>query len=192
MQPVSERHVFRQKFLSAFIEDYVSDEHFTAEKRERIWLLQIAEMTDVTLGLEAIILAVCTARIGYRDNNANLTHRSLILYNTSIRELQRAIDHPTLRRQEQTLATCIAFTLYEFSSGTTPREQEFLSHYHGTMELLRLGGPLRSGSGLRYSVLRTLRVQSVGSLVSESLVWSSTANKVVRYILASSKGDAAS
>ncbi len=108
------------------------------------------------------MLATCMARIGTRNCNEDLKHNSLCMYHKSLQELQKAINHPTLRCQEQTLATCIAMTMYEFAGGPAQRTYEYVTHYNGTMELLRLRGPKANGVGLGYPVFRALRMHSVG------------------------------
>ncbi|KAH8901316.1 hypothetical protein GQ53DRAFT_835169 [Thozetella sp. PMI_491] len=158
---ITPRHAFRQQLISAFLDDYMPAEHTTAAYRGRFWLVDVARTAHLTPHLEATVLAVCTARLGFRDGNNSLVQNSLVLYGNGLAQLQKAIDHPALRLQEQTLATCVAFTMYEFSKSTEPSRGEFAAHYNGTTQLMQLRGPTLHASGLGYAILRALRVQSM-------------------------------
>ncbi|KAH8884133.1 hypothetical protein GQ53DRAFT_405389 [Thozetella sp. PMI_491] len=162
LSPVSARNALRQQLVSLYLGEQLPDEIIAASNGDRNWLLQVPWIETLTPSLEAAIFATCGARLGQKGGgNADLSYRSLAFYNTSLRELQKAINHPTLQYQDQTLATCLALTMYEYAECPGKVPGGYLSHYQGSMELLRHRGPEAHATGLGHSVLRAIRMHAV-------------------------------
>ncbi|KAH8901651.1 hypothetical protein GQ53DRAFT_708006 [Thozetella sp. PMI_491] len=160
-KPVSARHGFRQQLLSLYLGQHLPDEIATRSNQDRNWLLRVPDLESLTPALETAVLASCAARLGRQDGNADLLHKSIVLYDISLRELRMAIMHPALRHKDQTLAACLALTMYEFTEGATNGTAGYLAHYKGAMELLRYRGPQSHASGFAHSVLGALRMHSI-------------------------------
>ncbi|KAH8901329.1 hypothetical protein GQ53DRAFT_800818 [Thozetella sp. PMI_491] len=161
LQPISPRYAFRQQLVSEYVEHQLPEELTAGTDRDQHWLLKIMDIANLNSALESVLLACCISRLGKRNDREDLRVQGLTLYQKSLHELQKAIDHPGLRMQEQTLTTCIALTNHEVLR-QPPQEGylDFFNHYNGTMELLKRRGPVMSRSGLGFPVFRALRLMS--------------------------------
>lgn len=162
---VSPRHAFRQQVLSVYLNSFLPNEILARGRsdatKNRHWLFYVPDMADLSPALETSVLAVCTARLGLSAGDPRLLHQSLIQYNNSLLPLQRDLCHPALRCHDQTLAACMALTMFEFSECRDGMVQGYLSHLAGALELLRFRGPELHRSGLAHGIFRTIRLHTV-------------------------------
>ena len=170
--PMSGRHAFRQQLLGAYLCHHLPADVINhcgrPGTKERNWLLQVPDISDLAPALESAVLASCAATLGRLDRHKSLANESLTQYNKSIRELQRALLHPAIRYQDQTLAAGLALTMYEYTECPNGGVQGYLSHYAGTMELLQRRGPLAHATGLGHSVFRAMRMHTVRTMLAQS------------------------
>ena len=106
-------------------------------------------------------MAFCTARISQRHGDAALERQSLSLYTKGLRALQRAIDSPASRPDEQNIAACMALIMYEFGACPGGGVAVYMQHYKGAMRLMEMRGPEAHSKGLALGVLQILRVHTV-------------------------------
>jgi len=162
---ISGRHAFRQQLLGIYLFYYLPADVLNHNSRpgtkERNWLLHVPDISNLAPALESAVLASCAATLGRMERHKSLAQESLAQYSKSIHELQRALLHPALRYQDQTLAACLALTMYEYTECPDGRVHGYLSHYAGTMELLQLRGPAAHATGLGHSVFRAMRMHTV-------------------------------
>ncbi|KAH8885990.1 hypothetical protein GQ53DRAFT_845123 [Thozetella sp. PMI_491] len=156
------RNALRRQLLDLYLIEYLPDE-IIASNKDHNWLLQISSIETLTPALEAAMFAICGAQLGQKKSggSVDISYRSLAFYNTGLRELQKAINHPFLLYHDQTLAACLAMTMYEFSECPGKVLGGYLSHYQGLMELLKQRGAEAHTTGLGHSVLREIRVHTV-------------------------------
>jgi len=162
---VSGRHAYRQQLLGRYLWHYLPAEVVEHGGRlgaqQRNWLLQIPGLPDLSPALEAAVLASCAAKLGRLDRHRDLERESVTQYNKSLAELQKALRHPALRCQDQTLTACLALLMFEFTECPQRQVGGYLCHYRGAMELLQRRGPWAHATGLGHSVFRALRMHSV-------------------------------
>src|SRR6185436_19537115 len=112
-------HVYRQRLLGQYLLHYLPGEVTEVGRqlssKQRNWLLQIPDMPNLSPALEAAVLASCAAKLGRLNRHQGLEQESVVQYNKSLTELQKALRHPALRYQDQTLTACLALTMYEFT-----------------------------------------------------------------------------
>jgi hypothetical protein len=133
---------YKQQLLNLFISCHIPFHMINGSRavRGRIWILQLPERPTLTVASETSILAVCIARIGRLNTDQVLRQEGLKLYTRGLCELQRALWNPKFMYREETLAACMALTMYELhecpskSGGAYVR----LTHNHGAMKLLQL------------------------------------------------------
>ncbi|KAH7144321.1 hypothetical protein B0J13DRAFT_42182 [Dactylonectria estremocensis] len=160
---MSPHNAFRDQLLHLFINgQYPSDviSHALVGPHRK-WLLRLGSLPSLSPALEYTILAVCTAWLGRRDKHVDLERKSLTLYTTGLRKLQRAIDSPTTQHDEQTLTACMALCMYEFTNCPGRTIEAYINHYHGAMELLRLRGAKAHSQGLSHGVFQALRMHAI-------------------------------
>lgn len=162
---ITPQHAFRDQLLHVFLQTHLPVD-FTLKCGQTItsrrnFLLQLPDIPNVSPAMEYALLAVCTARIGRMDGSMELVHRSLSLYTESLRELQRAVLDPATRYDDQTLATCMILSMYEFTECPSRAVHGYNTHFVGAMNLLRLRGPNAHVSGLAHAIFFAIRVHSV-------------------------------
>jgi len=162
---ISGRHAYRQQLLGRYLCHYLPAEVVEhggrPNTKQRNWLLYIPDLPDMSPALEAAVLASCAAKLGHMDRHRGLERESVSQYNKSLAELQKALRHPALRFQDQTLTACLALLMFEFSECPGGQVGGYLSHYWGAMELMHRRGAWAHASGLSNSVFRSLRLHSV-------------------------------
>jgi hypothetical protein len=168
---VHPRHALRDQLLAFFLNDESPSEMMGRVRpgEYRSWLFQLPNISYITPALENAILAVCTAKLGRRVGDVALAHEGLSLYTRGLRELQRAVDTPHLRNDEQNIAACLALVMYEFAECPGRAVDGYLNHYHGAMRMLQLRGAEAHSEGLAHAVFQTMRMHSVSCKISTPL-----------------------
>jgi len=158
------RHAFRNQLLSFFLGAFLPldiNPRIRQPIRNKIFLLHLAELNDLSPALENAVLAVCTSRLGQLNGQEHLCHASLSLYTDSLRELRRAVLDPKTRCDDHTLAACAILTMYEFAECPGKVIHGYFAHVSGAMRLMRLRGADAFKDGLRHGIFFTLRMQAV-------------------------------
>lgn len=161
---ISPLNAFKQGLFSLFVENgFPADNNsFQLPFCERSdWMVRVINLPTLTPALDNALLAVCTARLGRHVGRTDLVHQSLQLYTKGLSELSREAFGSTTQGDEQRLACCLAFLMYEITEcpGGTPEGYE--AHYRGTMQLLHAGGAGAHTSGLAHSVFQSIRMHAV-------------------------------
>lgn len=132
----------------------------TKTMRSRNWLLNLSDTSlDGAPALESAMTALCMARVGRRSNNMTLVQHSLRLYTKGLRQLQDAIHDPATQLADQTLAACMAFSMYEVSECPSRHLNGYYSHHTGGLALLKMRGPDAHITPLGHSLFVFMRVQ---------------------------------
>jgi hypothetical protein len=136
----------------------------------RNWLLQLQEVVVQSPALEASITAFFTAQVGRKNNSLDLVRRSRSMYVNGLQQFQKALKNPKTRLSDETLAACMALSLYELTECPSGTQNAYMTHQKGAMVLLQLRGPDACASPLGQSLFLSLRIQTV-SPFSPQIVW---------------------
>jgi hypothetical protein len=163
---VSARNTTRDQFLANFINRQLPSCILTGHLNDhRKWLLRLPDIVSLTPAMEYAILALSTATL---EQDGELGHgrgQSLKLYTRGLYELQRAIDDPKMRLDDQTLVACVLLGMFEFSECPGKTVSAYMRHYQGAMALLQLRGPEQHIGGLAHDVFQVLRMHTVSRLM---------------------------
>jgi hypothetical protein len=167
---ISVRNVNRDQFLARFIDRQLPSCILTSGhlNDHRKWLLRLPDMPSLTPAMEHAILALSTAALEKDGGLGNRQGQSLKLYTRGLYELQRAIDDPKLRLDDQTLVACVLLGMFEFSECPGRTVSAYMRHYQGAMALLKLRGPGQHIGGLAHDVFQVLRMHTVSSTMYPS------------------------
>ncbi|KAF5537504.1 hypothetical protein FNAPI_11393 [Fusarium napiforme] len=110
--------------------------------------------------MEYAILALGTAALEQDSDFGHGRGQSLKLYTRGLYELQRAIDDPKTRLDDQTLAACVLLGMFEFSECPGRTVSAYMRHYQGAMALLQIRGPEQHIGGLAHDVFQVLRMHT--------------------------------
>ncbi|KAF5687103.1 C6 zinc finger domain-containing protein [Fusarium circinatum] len=159
-QAVSARNVARDQFLANFIDRQfpsciLASGHLNDHRK---WLLRLPDIASLTPAMEYAILSLSTATL---EGDGALDSQSLKLYTRGLYELQKAIDDPKTRLDDQTLAACVLLGTFEFAECPGRSVSAYMRHYQGAMALLQLRGPEQHIGGLAHDVFQVLRMHTV-------------------------------
>ena len=163
---ISSRHAVRQQILDRFLHGFMPQSALwtghRAAVKERNWLLHIQDVTDPSPALESSLLALCVARIGRQQGDDALRRQALTHYTEGLRLLNDALRKPATRKEDNTVAACLALMTYELTECPAMLTQGYVAHFQGAVDLMRLRGPEAHVSGLGRSMFHLLRIQCVG------------------------------
>lgn len=91
----------------------------------------------------------------------DLVQTSHKYYTQGLRQLQRALHDPLLMREDETLAACMALSLYEALECPTAGSEGYFSHCHGLLALVQARGVHAHASGVGHQLFLGLRVPGV-------------------------------
>ncbi|KAF4338221.1 C6 zinc finger domain protein [Fusarium beomiforme] len=144
---ISTRNTIRDQFLALFIDRQIPSCILTQGQLgdHRKWLLRLPSVSPLSPALEDAILALSTASLEKNGDLDGRSGQSLKLYTRALYELQRAINNPQKRLDDQTLAACVLLGMFEFSEcpGRTLR------------------GPGQHIGGLGHDIFQVLRMHTV-------------------------------
>ncbi|KAF5592306.1 uncharacterized protein FSUBG_10199 [Fusarium subglutinans] len=123
----------------------------------RKWLLRLPDIASLTPAMEYAILSLSTAAL---EGDGSSGGQSLKLYTRGLYELQKAIDDPKMRLDDQTLAACVFLGMFEFAECPGRSVSAYMRHYQGAMALLQLRGPEQHIGGLAHDVFQVLRMHT--------------------------------
>ncbi|KAI0125250.1 hypothetical protein BJ170DRAFT_496560 [Xylariales sp. AK1849] len=159
---ISSGSAYRDRLFGSFLDCQLPvSRHSRIAFSERSWIQDVLNLAFRSPSLEHAILAICAARLGRSNSHADLVHKSLSFYTTSVRELGRALQVPAMLTDEQNFIAAYALLLYEIWECPGRTVHGYLSHYNGVMELLRLRGPGAHKSGLAHGLFRVVRLHAV-------------------------------
>ncbi|KAF5617283.1 uncharacterized protein FTJAE_12705 [Fusarium tjaetaba] len=169
-QAISARNTTRDQFLANFIDRQLPSCILTSGhlNDHRRWLLRLPDIASLTPATEYAILALSTAVL---EQDGELGHgrgQGLKLYTRGLYELQRAIDDPKSRLDDQTMAACVLLGMFEFSECPGKTVSAYMRHYQGAMALLQLRGPEQHIGGLAHDVFQVLRMHTAFQALSQN------------------------
>lgn len=150
----------RGQLLEVYLDHHLSKIRL-GPMQQRIWLLNLPSLPQMTAALEVSIMALCFAKLGELHGDQNMTHESLKLYRRGLHQLQLALWDPDLMFHDQTLAACCALSMYEMSQCPNASKDGYLSHVTGCGKLIQLRGPEAHTEGLAHSLFVHFRIQGV-------------------------------
>ncbi|KAL1899557.1 hypothetical protein Sste5346_002959 [Sporothrix stenoceras] len=163
---VSTEAAWREQLFPMFLSFHLPTELISGCKtttktlRSRNWLLNLSDTSlDNAPALESGMTALCMARVGRRSNNMALVQHSLRLYTKGLHQLQDAIHDPATQLADQTLAACMAFSMYEVAECPSRHLNGYYSHHTGGLALLKMRGPDAHITPLGHSLFVFMRLQ---------------------------------
>lgn len=167
---ITPRYALRDQLLASFLGIYlpvgILDRRARPPDRAKQFFLQLSDVPDISPALEAATLAVCMAKLGRHNGQKDLCYGSLQHYTKSLHCLQRAIQCPKSRWQDQTLGACLMLSMYEFTESPGECVRGCMVHLDGALRLLRLRGPAAHATGLAHSTFCALRSYAVSRTIS--------------------------
>jgi len=159
---VSPHFAYRQQLLNLFISSHFPSHLINGSPgSEKNWHLLLLEMPTMTRALETSILAVCLSRLGRMKDDQDILIESLRLYTLGLSDLQRALWDAKLMYVEETLAACMALTMYAVLECPGKSGRGYVSHQHGAWRLLQLRGAKAHTSGLGHLIFCAIRTHAV-------------------------------
>lgn len=87
----------------------------------------------------------------------DLVKTSHTYYTQALRQLQRALHDPLLMRDDETLASCMALSLYEALECPTAGSEGYFKYCHGLLALVQARGVHAHASGAGHQLSLGLR-----------------------------------
>ncbi|CAK7236075.1 hypothetical protein SBRCBS47491_009512 [Sporothrix bragantina] len=166
VQHVSTEAAWRDQLFPMFLRYHLPNELISGCKtttktlRSRNWLLNLTDTSlDNAPALETAMTALCMARVGRHSKNSALVQHSLSLYTKGLRQLQEAIHDPDTQLTDQTLAACMAFSMYEVTECPSKHLNGYYSHHTGGLALLKMRGAGAHITPLGHSLFVFMRFQ---------------------------------
>jgi hypothetical protein len=157
------RRQFHYLFLNHHLPAEVLDPNGPKSLFPTNWMLQLQGAEMRSPALKTSTAAFFAARVARVNNDENLAHQCRAMYADSLRQLQVAIANPRTRLSDETLAACMALSLYELTGSEGATSSAYMAHMKGAMMLLELRGPDASASPLGHSLFLDLRAHEVSN-----------------------------
>lgn len=125
------------------------------------WIPILGELPTKAGTLEISTAAVAASAIGNMFHMPDLVKTSHLYYTQGLRQLQRALLDPLLMLEDETLAACMALSLYEALECPTAGSEGYFSHCHGLLALVQARGVHAHTSGAGHQLFLGLRVPGV-------------------------------
>lgn len=109
-------------------------------------------------------LALATLMLGRDSQDYSLVHLSLKCYTRGLHQLRKALRHPSLMKEDGTLAACMALSLYETIECPSQGSGGYFSHCHGLLAMIQARGVERHASGPGHRLFLGIRVPGVSSM----------------------------
>ena len=168
-------HQFHCLFLNHYLPPDMLSTHGPKSLLPPSWLLQLRDVEMQSPALKTSTAAFFASRVAQLNNDANLALQCRSLYVDSLKQLQSAVCNPQTRLSDETLAACVALSLYELTGSEGGTASAYMAHMRGAMMLLELRGPDASASPLGHSIFLDLRAQQVSFALTPA--WSLESTK---------------
>ncbi|KIW26630.1 uncharacterized protein PV07_06449 [Cladophialophora immunda] len=157
---VNANPALRQRLLGQYLDNHLSKNRL-GPMQQRVWLIQIPKLPDLTPALEVSMMALAVAKLGEVYSDEGLIHESLKLYREALHEVQLALWDRDLMLHDQTLTACVALGMYEMSQCPNQSKHGYISHTLGCQKLIQLRGAEAHMDGLGHSVFVHFRIQGI-------------------------------
>jgi len=97
----------------------------------RNWLLQLHDVVIHSPALDSTISAFFAAQVGRINNDVNLVHQGRSMYVDGLKHFQQAPTHPQDRPSDETLAACMALSMYELTECPPGTQSAYVTHQRG-------------------------------------------------------------
>jgi len=156
----------RQQFHYLFLQMHLPDEVLAPDKIEALSTRHfLVALQNVVLedspALETAVSAFFAAHVGRIRDDKTLMAQSRTMYVASLERFQQALRNPRTRLTDETLAACMALTMYELSGCPGGAKNAYATHLQGAVALLQMRGPGACTSVLGHSLFLNIRYQSV-------------------------------
>jgi len=165
----------RQQLHYLFLNQYLPAEMLDANGPKSFlpanWILQLQDVEMRSPALQTSTAAFFAARVAQSNNDKNFAQQCRSMYVESLKQLQIAMACPRARLSDETLAACMALSLYELTGGEGATGSAYMAHMRGAMALLELRGPDASASPLGHSLFLDLRAHEVSNFSPFPGLW---------------------
>lgn len=153
---------YRQQLLGAFITVCFPTHKIKRPARRTPWPALLSSMVMRTGGpLEQSTLAVSAAAMGRFHNDSVLLNESLKFYTQGLKALRHSLKHPRLVADNETLAACLALSLYEVMEAPAGSRRGYHHHTNGCLQLIKLRGTEAHQFSVGHQLFVALRSQGV-------------------------------
>lgn len=130
------------------------------------WMVQLLGEPLRLPALRTSLAAYAAAQIGRQMGDTNLLHQSRDMYLQSITQLRDAISNRETMMRDETLAACMAISVYELTEGSSWNTSSstgpsitcaYGAHIRGALVLLEARGPDQNTTGLAHSLFLAIR-----------------------------------
>lgn len=125
------------------------------------WLSLFPSLQNISHALEFSILTLCTAFLGRMHDDVVLVQHSLVFHGRALWALQKALWDPNAMYKDETLAACIALTMYEATERPGGNNSGWTSHMDGCAILIRQRGAEAHLSTLGHRLFLWYRISGV-------------------------------
>ena len=164
---ISAKPMTRQQFHYLFLNQYLPAETLDANSPKSFlpsnWALQLQDVEMQSPALKTSTAALFAARVAQANGDDDLSRKCRSLYVEGLKQLRIAMANPRDRLSDETLAACMALSLYELTDGEGPTSAAYRAHLRGAMTLLELRGPDASATPLGHSLFVDLRAHDVST-----------------------------
>ncbi|KAJ5762456.1 C6 zinc finger domain-containing protein [Penicillium nucicola] len=127
----------------------------------RSWILLLGGPTTKVDALEMSSMAVAASAVGQMSQNIALTKSSLTYYTRGLHQLQKALYNPDLMKEDETLAACMALSLYEAIECPDSGTEGYFGHCKGILALIESRGAQAHSSGAGHQLFRGARIPAI-------------------------------
>jgi hypothetical protein len=164
---ISAKPALRQQFHYLFLDQYLPAETLDANSPTSSlptnWILQLQDVEMRSPALQTSTAALFAARVAQANHDDDLSRQCRSLYVEGLKQLRIAMANARDRLSDETLAACMALSLYELTGGEGATSSAYTAHLRGAMTLLELRGPDASASPLGHSLFLDLRAHDVSN-----------------------------
>lgn len=152
---------FQQQLLGEFMHAFIPNYATPTATEDASWLVCVPGMVGSAPALEAALMALSTSQLGRAHDCVELVHESRRLYCVSLRELGRALKDKDMVYRDETLAACVALSLYEVVECPAESDKGLVTHSDGCMRLIEARGPEAHTGDVAHLLFQSCRHSSV-------------------------------
>ncbi|KAK0724087.1 hypothetical protein B0H67DRAFT_679798 [Lasiosphaeris hirsuta] len=130
------------------------------------WTTVVRELIATDTLLKKSVLALCLTTVARRDGVVWMAEQGLSAYISGLQEMAAALQVPSRARSDALLCAAKMFSLYEAIHGIDRKERDaqaksWLTHCHGEISIVRLGGPSRYQFGRAHRLFADGRLHQI-------------------------------
>jgi hypothetical protein len=125
------REQFHYIYLNKTLPAEMLDKSLQKSAVTRNWLLQLHDVVIHSPALDSTISAFFAVQVARMNNNVNLVHQSRSMHVDGLKHFQQAPTHPQDRLSDETLAACMALSMYELTECPPGTQSAYMTHQRG-------------------------------------------------------------